>query len=123
MLLVDDNADLRDYVTRLIADRFEITAVDGGEAALAELDKRTFDLVLTDVMMPELDGLELLHRIRGDQRHHTVPVILLTAVAATDSTVAALSAGAHDYIVKPFTARELVARIDAQLTLARLRRP
>jgi DNA-binding response OmpR family regulator len=72
-------------------------------------------------MMPEMDGLDLLRRIRSDERHRTIPVILLTAVAVTDSTVAALSAGAHDYIVKPFTARELVARIEAQLALADLR--
>ncbi|MEW9552033.1 chemotaxis protein CheB [Nonomuraea sp. NPDC050783] len=119
VLLVDDNADLRGYVTRLLADRFEVIAVGDGKAALAELDTQRVDLVLTDVMMPELDGLELLHRIRSHERHRGTPVILLTAVAATDSTVAALSAGAHDYIVKPFTARELIARIEAQLALAR----
>jgi DNA-binding response OmpR family regulator len=118
VLLVDDNADLRDSVTRLLCDRSEVIAVGDGKAAL---DTQHIDLVVADVMMPELDGLELLHCLRSDERYRGTPVILPTAVAATDSTVAALSAGAHDYIVKPFTARELIARIEAQLTLADLR--
>ncbi|MGY1706429.1 response regulator [Geodermatophilus sp. SYSU D00697] len=123
VLLVDDNADLRTYITRLLADRYEIIAVADGRSALAELEEQHVDLVLADVMMPEMDGLELLRRVRSDERHRTTPVILLTAVAATDSIVAAFNASADDYIVKPFNARELVARVEAQLTLADLRHP
>lgn len=121
-MVVDDNADPRDYAVRLLTARFEVTAVDDGSAALAELDEQRFDLVLSDVMMPQLDGPRLLDLIRSDERHRTTPVIFLTAIAATDSTVAALSAGANDCIVKPFTARELIARIETQLDLAGLRR-
>ena len=121
VLLVEDNADLRDYVRRLLADRYDVTvAADGGEA-LAAIGERRFDLVLSDVMMPELDGLELLAKIRTDPVHRATPVILLTALADPGSTVAGLVAGAHDYVVKPFTARELIARVEAQLALARLR--
>lgn len=121
VLLVDDNPDMRDYVRRLLAHRYAVTTAPDGRAALDALEQERFDLVLSDVMMPELDGLELLAKIRTDPRHRATPVILLTALADQDATIAALAAGAHDYVVKPFTARELLARVEAQLALARLR--
>lgn len=121
VLLVEDNADLRDYVRRLLVDRYAVTVVADGAQALGALAAGRFDLVLTDVLMPELDGLELLAKIRTDPLHRATPVILLTALADPGSTVAGLAAGAHDYVVKPFTARELLARVEAQLALARLR--
>ena len=121
VLLVDDNPDMRDYVRRLLADRYAVTAVGDGVQALDALTGHDFDLVLSDVMMPELDGLALLAKIRTDPRHRATPVILLTALADSRSAVAGLAAGAHDYVVKPFTARELIARVEAQLALARLR--
>ena len=121
MLLVDDNPDMRDYVRRLLTERYAVTTAADGQQALDALDARSFDVVLSDVMMPELDGLALLTKIRTNPRHRATPVILLTALADPDSTVAGLAAGAHDYVVKPFTARELLARVEAQLALARLR--
>lgn len=121
VLLVDDNPDMLDYVRRLLADRYQVTAVSDGAQALDALARQPFDLVLTDVMMPELDGLELLSKIRTDPVHRATPVILLTALADPRSTIAGLAARAHDYVVKPFTARELLARVEAQLALARLR--
>jgi len=121
VLLVEDNPDMREYVRRLLADRYDVTVAAEGLQALDALADRSFDLVLSDVMMPELDGLALLTTIRTDPRHRATPVILLTALADPDSTVAGLAAGAHDYVVKPFTARELLARVEAQLALARLR--
>ena len=121
VLVVDDNADLRRYLHRLLAGRYDVrTAVDGAQA-LRILAERPADLVLADVMMPEVDGLELVARIRTDPALRATPVILLTALAAPESTMHALTAGAHDYIVKPFTAQELIARIESQLGLARLR--
>ncbi|HEX8519572.1 MAG TPA: chemotaxis protein CheB [Pseudonocardia sp.] len=121
VLLVDDNRDVRDCVARLLGDRYAIVTAADGKQAVAALADRPVDLVLADVLLPELDGLELLARIRGDPRLRATPVVLLTAVAHPDAAVAGLAAGASDYIVKPFTARELVARIDAQLALADLR--
>lgn len=121
VLLVDDNPDMRDYMRRLLADRYDVTLAGDGAQALEALTGRRFDLVLSDVTMPELDGLALLAKIRTDPVHRATPVILLTALADPGSTAAGLAAGAHDYIVKPFTARELIARVEAQLTLARLR--
>jgi signal transduction histidine kinase/chemotaxis response regulator CheB len=121
ILVADDNADMRRYLRRLLGDRYAVHTAADGVSALRALSAHRIDLVLSDVMMPEQDGLELLRHIRTDPRLRATPVILLTAVAGAESTMRALAAGAHDYIVKPFTARELLARIESQLALARLR--
>jgi len=121
VLVVDDNGDLRRYLRGLLADRYDIRTAADGAQALHVLAEHPADLVLADVMLPELDGLELIQRIRTDPALRATPVILLTALAAPESVMRALAAGAHDYIVKPFTARELIARIESQLALARLR--
>jgi signal transduction histidine kinase/PAS domain-containing protein len=122
VLLADDNADMREYVRRLLARHWAVEAVADGEAALAAARARTPDLVLTDVMMAGLDGFGLLRELRADPRTRTVPVILLSARAGEESRVEGLDAGADDYLIKPFSARELVARVSARLELARLRR-
>ncbi len=118
ILVVDDNSDLRAYLRRLLARHWEVdVAADGIEARARIAGARPPDLVVADVMMPEVDGLELLSHLRGE-----VPVILLSARAGEDDVVAGLEAGADDYIVKPFSSRELVARVGALLELTRLRR-
>jgi signal transduction histidine kinase len=122
VLLADDNADMREYVRRLLGRHWTVEAVADGEAALAAARVRTPDLVLTDVMMPGLDGFGLLRELRAEPRTRTVPVILLSARAGEESRVEGLDAGADDYLIKPFSARELVARVNAHLELARLRR-
>jgi PAS domain S-box-containing protein len=118
----DDNADMRDYVRRLLSSRYAVEAVPDGEAALAAVRRQPPDLVLADVMMPRLDGFGLLRELRADPRICDLPVILLSARAGEESRVEGLGAGADDYLVKPFRARELLARIDARLQMARLRR-
>ena len=123
VLLADDNADMRDYVSRLLAaSGFEVTAAADGQAALEALAERRPDLVLTDVMMPRLDGLGLLRAIRADAALADLPVIMLSARAGEDSAVEGLEAGADDYLSKPFAARELLARVGANLALANARR-
>jgi len=118
----DDNADMRDYVRRLLSERYDVAAFPDGAAALAfALDSQP-DLVLTDVMMPVLDGFGLLHGLRADERTRTIPVILLSARAGEESALEGLEAGADDYLVKPFSARELLARVRTHLQLAQLRR-
>jgi signal transduction histidine kinase len=107
----DDNADMRDYVRRLLDDRYDVIAVPDGLAALAAAKEQPPDLVLTDVMMPGLDGFGLLRELRADTRTRTVPVILLSARAGEESAVEGLDAGADDYLAKPFSARELLARV------------
>ena len=121
ILLADDNADMRDYVGRLLREHWTVEAVADGRAALEAARRHVPDLVLSDVMMPGLDGFELLRALRADPRTSTVPVILLSARAGEEARVEGLQAGADDYVVKPFTARELIARLHTHLTLARMR--
>ncbi|HEX6098640.1 MAG TPA: ATP-binding protein [Thermoanaerobaculia bacterium] len=122
ILLADDNADMRDYVRRLLGGTYEVEAVADGTAALEAAQQHPPDLVLTDVMMPGLDGFELLRALRASERTREIPVILLSARAGEESRIEGLEAGADDYLVKPFGARELLARVDAHLRLATVRR-
>ncbi len=122
VLMADDNADMRQYVVRLLAEHYRVEEVPDGEAALASIRKHPPDLILTDVMMPRLDGLGLLREVRADPSTRGVPLILLSARAGEESRVEGMEAGADDYMVKPFGARELLARVGAHLQMARLRR-
>jgi signal transduction histidine kinase len=122
VLLADDNADMRDYVRRLLEPYWEVEAVADGLAALKAARRQKPDLVLTDVMMPRLDGFGLLRELRGDRVLGTVPVIMLSARAGEEARVEGLDAGADDYLIKPFSARELLARVGSTLELARVRR-
>jgi signal transduction histidine kinase/DNA-binding response OmpR family regulator len=122
VLLADDNADMRDYVRRLLAERYEVVAVADGQAALEMARRRRPDLVLSDVMMPRLDGFGLLQALRADPDLREVPIVLLSARAGEEAKIEGLEFGADDYLVKPFSARELVARVAANLELARIRR-
>jgi len=121
ILLADDNADMRAYLARLLGARYDVrTAVDG-EAALEAALAWAPDLVLSDVMMPRLDGIGLLRALRDAPQTRATPVILLSARAGEDAAVEGLDAGADDYLVKPFAARELLARVRTHVELARLR--
>ncbi len=122
ILLADDNSDMRDYLRRLLSVDYEVEAAPDGAAALAAVRNRPPDLILADVMMPGLDGFALLEAIRGDPALSALPVILLSARAGEEARVAGLQAGADDYVVKPFSARELMVRISSRLEIARLRR-
>jgi len=121
ILVADDNADMREYVRRLLGDCYEVHTVSNGLDALAAARKDPPDLVLTDVMMPGIDGFGLLRELRATESTRTIPVILLSARAGEDARIEGIQAGADDYIVKPFTARELLARVGAHLALSRLR--
>ncbi len=122
VLLVDDNADMRDYVRGLLAGRFDVVTASNGRAALDVASRDCPDLVLTDVMMPEMDGFALLEALRRSPETRVVPVIMLSARAGEESRIEGLEAGADDYLAKPFTARELVARVEAQIKMARMRK-
>ena len=121
ILLADDNADIRDYVRRLLGIHYSVEAVDSGAAALNAAVARKPDLVITDIMMPEIDGMQLLQALRADARTRSVPVILLSARAGEEAAIEGLAAGADDYLVKPFSARELLARVKSHLEIARMR--
>ena len=122
LVVADDNADMRDYLRRLLADRWSVTIVANGKQALEAARRDRPDLVLTDVMMPELDGFGLLRALRADPALATVPVVMLSARAGEEARVDGIEAGADDYLVKPFSARELIARVSNLLQLSRLRR-
>jgi signal transduction histidine kinase len=122
VLLADDNADMRDYVDRLLSAQYDVVAVPDGTAALAAARRRRPDLVIADVMMPLLDGFGLVHEFRSDSQLSGVPIVLLSARAGEEARVEGWGSGADDYIVKPFSARELLARVESHLNLTRVRR-
>jgi PAS domain S-box-containing protein len=121
IIVADDNADMREYVARLLSHRWRVEAVADGGAALAAARRERPDLILTDVMMPVLDGFGLLRELRADRELASMPVLMLSARAGEESSVEGLQAGADDYLVKPFSARELVARVSTHLQLHRSR--
>jgi PAS domain S-box-containing protein len=122
ILIADDNADMRHYIARLLAERYCIEQAPDGEAALSLVRTRRPDLILSDVMMPRLDGIGLLQALRNDQTTKTIPLILLSARAGEEARIEGLEHGADDYLIKPFSARELMARVQAHLDLARVRK-
>jgi PAS domain S-box-containing protein len=122
ILLADDNADMREYVRKLLSPSFEVEVVPDGERALEAIRKRPPELILSDVMMPKLDGFGLLKELRSDHRTATIPFIMLSARAGEESRIEGVAAGAYDYLTKPFSARELLARVNSQLNMARMLR-
>jgi PAS domain S-box-containing protein len=121
ILLAEDNADMRDYVRRLLADSYDVVAVPDGFAAISRAREELPDLVLSDIMMPGLDGFGLLRELRTDPRTQAIPIILLSARAGEEASIEGLNSGADDYLVKPFSAKELLARVRTHLDLARIR--
>ncbi len=121
LLVADDNADMRAYIHRLLGDRWAVELVHDGQAALDAARARKPDLVLADVMMPRLDGFGLLREIRADPELRNVPFIMLSARAGEEARIEGLEAGADSYIVKPFSARELIAEVGSSLNLERVR--
>ena len=122
VLVADDNADMRDYLRRMLGQHYRVEVVGDGRTALDRIRHEAPDLVLADVMMPTLDGFGLVAAIRADEHSRSLPVILLSARAGEEARIEGLNAGADEYLVKPFSARELLACVASQLALARVRR-
>jgi PAS domain S-box-containing protein len=123
ILVVDDNADMREYVARLLRDRgWTVETAADGLAALDFVRRAPPDLVLSDVMMPGLDGFAFMRKLRADATTAEIPIIMLSARAGEEARIEGLGAGADDYLVKPFSARELVARVGGTLRLSHMRR-
>jgi len=122
ILVADDNNDMRAYLNSLLEPHAEVSVCADGEAAMRLLEQDPPDLLLTDVMMPVLDGFGLLARVRDHEALRHLPVMLLSARAGDEAKVEGLQAGADDYMVKPFAASELLARVRGQLAQAEERR-
>jgi PAS domain S-box-containing protein len=123
ILLAEDNADMRAYLRRLLTTHgFTVEAVPDGEVALAVARRRLPDLIVSDVMMPNIDGFALLAQWRADARLKAIPFVLLSARAGEESRVEGLNAGADDYLTKPFSQAEFVARVTGTLNRSRSRR-
>ncbi|MXG91130.1 SpoIIE family protein phosphatase [Nocardioides flavescens] len=122
VLVVDDNSDMRAYIGELLRPDYDVQVATDGLEALEAMAQRVPDLVLSDVMMPRLDGFGLLRRMRDDPVLATVPLIMLSARAGEEGTLEGLEAGATDYLAKPFSARELLARVRVHLELDREQR-
>ena len=115
VLLADDNADMRSYVQRLLQPNYEVIAVANGKLALQVAKTQHPDLIISDVMMPEMDGFELLRHLKSDTELKNIPVILLSARAGEEATIDGLRTGADDYLVKPFSAKELLTRVESSI--------
>jgi signal transduction histidine kinase len=122
VLIADDNSDMCQYLARLLSEQYEVETVADGQAAIRAVHKHPPDLIVSDVMMPILDGFELLKALRADEQTRAIPVILLSARAGEESRVEGIQAGADDYLIKPFSARELLARVGGRLEITRLQR-
>ena len=122
ILIADDNQDMREYLQQLLNARFDVEVVANGKVALESAKRNPPDIVLSDVMMPHLDGFEFLKAIRADERLRELPFILLSARAGEEAKIEGLNAGADDYLVKPFSAPELIARVQTNLHMAKVRK-
>ncbi|WP_328405117.1 SpoIIE family protein phosphatase [Streptomyces sp. NBC_00390] len=121
LLVVDDNADMRAHLTQLLQPDYDVLLAADGRAALEMALAQPVELVLSDVMMPRMDGFELVRALRADPRTARLPIVLLTARAGEEESVQGRQAGADDYLAKPFSARQLLARVRSGLELSRLR--
>ena len=120
VLVADDNADMREYLARILGAHWTVDAVSDGHEALLHVRRQRPDVIVTDVMMPGLDGFGLLRALRADPELSGIPVVMLSARAGEEARIEGIEAGANDYLVKPFSGRELVARVGARLELLHL---
>ncbi len=115
ILVVDDNVEMRDFITMLLKKDFRVRVAENGEEGLKAANRTRPDLIITDVMMPVMDGYEMTRRVKDDPVLHQVPVIMITAKADISNKIEGLEFGADDYLTKPFNSRELLTRIRSLL--------
>lgn len=118
IMVVDDNADMRHYIQRLLATEYTVFTATNGQDALNKIKEHKIDLVISDIMMPVMDGIQLLKTIKTNPQTASLPVILVSARAGEEAKEEGFETGADDYLVKPFSGRELMARASAQINLA-----
>lgn len=119
IFLIDDNEEILGTVNRaLTKEGYEVGQATSGKEGLALLNQRIPELLILDIIMPEMTGIEICRFLRADERYHQLPILFLTAKSATDDVVEGLDAGGDDYITKPFELTELHARVRALLRRA-----
>lgn len=121
ILLADDNSDMREYVKRILSSRCTVHTANNGAEAIEMFRQNNYELIITDVMMPVMNGFELVDKIRKDYYKKNTPVIFLSARAGEEAKMEGIDAGADDYLVKPFSSRELIAKVEANIKIARNR--
>ncbi|MBC7793768.1 MAG: response regulator [Clostridia bacterium] len=122
VLVVDDNGDLRGYIHTLLSPLYDVTVAADGREGVESAIANPPDIIVSDVMMPRLDGTGLVRELRAYETTASIPVILLSARVGEESAIEGLDAGADDYVAKPFSARELIARVRTHIQLAAQRR-
>jgi PAS domain S-box-containing protein len=122
LVIAEDDHGMREYLLKLLESHYRVEAFADGRTALDSVLAHPPDVVLTDVTMPHLDGLDLLRRLRAEERTRDIPVVMLSGRSSEEAREEGMVTGADDYLIKPFSARELLARLNSQLELARLRR-
>lgn len=122
ILIVDDNADMRDYLQRLLEKHYSVDTAANGKHALERIAAYPPELVISDIMMPEMDGIQLLQHLKHQEATNSLPVILVSARAGEEAKIEGYDIGADDYLTKPFSAKELQARVRAQIRISRLHR-
>lgn len=122
LLVVDDNADMRAYFASLLQKQYKVITVSNGLQAVEVLKEELPQLIISDVMMPVMNGIELLQTVKSDEQLSNIPVILVSARAGEEAKIEGYDIGADDYLVKPFSARELLARVKAQVNISEKRR-
>jgi DNA-binding response OmpR family regulator len=120
LLVVEDNADVRFFISACVSDDYRVATAENGAAGIQKAIDRIPDIIISDVMMPEKDGLELCETLKNDERTSHIPIVLLTARADVESRMAGLRRGADDYLAKPFEPGELLVRLE-NLVKLRLR--
>lgn len=121
ILVVDDNADMRAYLYRLLKPYFEVLTAPNGKVALDNISKHKPNLVVSDVMMPVMDGKELVREVRNNPAISSTPIILLSARAGQEARIDGIEAGADDYMVKPFSGKELLSKVRSLIAISRVR--
>ena len=121
IVLVEDNADTRQYISNLLSEEYNVFSFVNGKEALLSIVENPPDIIISDVMMPVMDGLELTQQVRRSKEIASIPIILLSARAEHDAMISGISLGADDYLIKPFSAKELLVRIKQQFSMLHLR--
>jgi len=116
ILITEDNPQMASYLKDILSDRFDCTLAFDGKEALEKLKTETFDLITSDIMMPKMDGFELRKALNKNQKQKDIPFILISAKTLEEDILEGFSLGIDDYIVKPFSKNELVARINSLIT-------